>query len=193
VDELAASGDGGLSVYTHKDGLPPYLGVWTDPEHGNDWHLFSDYPADQHERFGWERVKTALALVVPPAGPICDARRSPGNYHLEGRCDYCDAITLSQATLGQVEDRYNEGRVWQYQFEAYRYVFALLSPSGALPYDRETPTDPPVREFARMLLRAKNFEVPETLAEPDGVTPIVPGHATELYAKQRAALAGAEG
>lgn len=55
VDELAASADGGLSVYVLKVGLPPYLGVWVDPEHGNAWHLYSDYPGDQHERFGWRR------------------------------------------------------------------------------------------------------------------------------------------
>src|SRR6201985_780897 len=132
-------------------------------------------------------VETPLARTVPPAGPGCDARRPSANYHFEGRCDYCDAITLSQSTLGQVEDRYNEGRVWQYQFEAYRYVFALLSPHGALSYDRETPTDPPVREFARLLRRARDFEIPEALAEPAGVAPIVLGHATELYARQRAA------
>jgi hypothetical protein len=59
VDELAATGDGGLSVHTLKAGLPPYLGVWTDPEHGNNWHLYSDYPDDQHERFGWKRTAGA--------------------------------------------------------------------------------------------------------------------------------------
>jgi hypothetical protein len=56
VDEMAAAGDGGLSVYVHKAGLPTYLGVWIDLEHGNAWHLYSDYPDDQHERFGWRRA-----------------------------------------------------------------------------------------------------------------------------------------
>jgi hypothetical protein len=59
VDELAASADGGLSVYVQKVGLPAYLGVWIDPEHGNAWHLYSDHPDDQHERFGWKRLEAA--------------------------------------------------------------------------------------------------------------------------------------
>jgi hypothetical protein len=52
TDHLARSAEGGLSYLTHDD-LPPYLGVWTDPEAGNTWHLYSDYPREHHERFGW--------------------------------------------------------------------------------------------------------------------------------------------
>ena len=55
TDERAASVDGGLSVYVDKIGLPSYLGVWLAPN-GGHYHLYSDYPAEQHERFGWERI-----------------------------------------------------------------------------------------------------------------------------------------
>jgi hypothetical protein len=51
VDHLARSAEEGLSYLTGEE-MPPYLGVWADPN-GNRWHLFSDYPADHHERFGW--------------------------------------------------------------------------------------------------------------------------------------------
>jgi hypothetical protein len=54
TDEAAASSDGGLSVYVEKIGLPEYLGVWLAPN-GGHYHLYSDYPAEHHERFGWSR------------------------------------------------------------------------------------------------------------------------------------------
>ncbi len=54
IDERAASADGGLSVYVGRIGLPPYLGVWLAPN-GGTYHLYSDYPAEHHERFGWTR------------------------------------------------------------------------------------------------------------------------------------------
>lgn len=52
VDHLARSAQGGLSYRTGED-LPPYLGVWIDPQGGHAWHLYSDYPPSQHQRFGW--------------------------------------------------------------------------------------------------------------------------------------------
>lgn len=55
TDELAASGDGGISVYVQKVGLPAYLGVWLAPN-GGHYHVYSDYPAETHERFGYVRV-----------------------------------------------------------------------------------------------------------------------------------------
>ncbi|MGX6605623.1 hypothetical protein ACWKSP_26345 [Micromonosporaceae bacterium Da 78-11] len=51
VDHLARSADGGLS-YATGDDIPTYLGVWTSPD-SNTWHLYSDYPPSQHEKFGW--------------------------------------------------------------------------------------------------------------------------------------------
>ncbi len=53
VDQGADAAGGGLD-----DGLPVYLGVWIDPEHGRPWHLFSDYLREHHVRFGWvEQIK----------------------------------------------------------------------------------------------------------------------------------------
>lgn len=51
VNQGADAAGGGLD-----DFLPAYLGVWTDPEAGRRWHLFSDYPAEIHVRFGWRVV-----------------------------------------------------------------------------------------------------------------------------------------
>lgn len=55
TDAEAAVCDGGLSVYVDRVGLPAYLGVWLAPN-GAHYHLYSDYPAAQHERFGWVPV-----------------------------------------------------------------------------------------------------------------------------------------
>lgn len=55
TDEAAASADGGISVYALKIDLPKYLGVWLAPN-GGHYHLYSDYPASHHERFGWSRA-----------------------------------------------------------------------------------------------------------------------------------------
>lgn len=52
VDHLARGAEWGLS-YETEEGLPPYLGVWTDPDHGRPWHVYSDYPPSHHEGFGW--------------------------------------------------------------------------------------------------------------------------------------------
>ncbi|AZM51836.1 hypothetical protein DMA15_03900 [Streptomyces sp. WAC 01529] len=101
-----------------------------------------------------------------PTCPILDA---PDNYHFEGRCEDCDVKTLSRLSLGQVEDRYYAGRTGQDQFEAYVYVWATLSPSGSGGGWRETPTDLNVRRIARKLLRARDFEIPAALEEPDDI------------------------
>ncbi len=55
VDQGADAAGGGLD-----DELPAYLGVWLDPdpEAALPWHLFSDYPAAHHERFGWRMITT---------------------------------------------------------------------------------------------------------------------------------------
>ena len=54
TDAEAAMCDGGISVYVEKVGLPEYHGVWLGPN-GGTYHLYSDYPPETHERFGWTR------------------------------------------------------------------------------------------------------------------------------------------
>lgn len=51
TDHLARSAEGGLSYLT-GEGMPRYLGVWFAPN-GGLYHLYSDYPENHHERFGW--------------------------------------------------------------------------------------------------------------------------------------------
>lgn len=94
--------------------------------------------------------------------PIVD---TPGNYHFEMRCEDCDVKHLSRSTLGNVEDRYRTGRITQDEYEAYCYVWALLSPSGSRPEWRRTPEIPAVRRIARKLLRAHGVEIPSKLAD----------------------------
>ncbi|OQQ13041.1 hypothetical protein B0675_40195 [Streptomyces sp. M41(2017)] len=100
----------------------------------------------------------------------CPAFDEPGNYHFERLCEDCDVKTLSRLNLGQVEDRYQVGRIWQNQFEAYMYVWALLSPAGSRPQWRETPTSPDVRRIARKLLTLRGFDVPAALIENQAST-----------------------
>lgn len=38
-------------------GLPPYHGVWAAPDGSGVWHLFSDYSAGHHLRFGWRQTE----------------------------------------------------------------------------------------------------------------------------------------
>jgi ribosomal protein L24 len=52
TDELARSAEGGLSYLT-GEALPTYLGLWLAPN-GGTYHLYSDYPPEHHERFGWK-------------------------------------------------------------------------------------------------------------------------------------------
>ena len=103
--------------------------------------------------------------------PILDA---PDNYHFEGRCEDCDAKYQSRMTLGKIEDLYHTGRVTQDQYEAYRYVWALLSPTGSSPEWADTPEDPTVRRIARKLLRSRAFEVPINLIEAAEVVELAP-------------------
>lgn len=51
TDDLAWSAAGGLA---YKDPLPPYLGLWLAPN-GGEYHLYSDYPEQVYERFGWTK------------------------------------------------------------------------------------------------------------------------------------------
>lgn len=54
TDELAHMAGDGIA-YETGEALPPYLGVWLAPN-GGHYHVYSDYPAEQHERFGWTRA-----------------------------------------------------------------------------------------------------------------------------------------
>jgi hypothetical protein len=94
----------------------------------------------------------------------CPVLDEPGNYHFEGRCEDCDIAALSRLNLGQVDDRYQVGRVTQSQFEAYMHVWATLSPAGSHAGWRETPKNSDVRRIARKLLRARDVAVPAELA-----------------------------
>ena len=91
------------------------------------------------------------------ACPVADVL---GNYHFEGRCEDCDARTLSRLTLGEVEDRYHTGRVTQEQYDAYDYVHSLLS---GIRYTLAVPVEPAARRIARKLLRAHGDAVPAEL------------------------------
>lgn len=51
TDELAHAAGWGI-CYETGETLPPYLGVWLAPN-GGHYHVYSDYPAEHHERFGW--------------------------------------------------------------------------------------------------------------------------------------------
>jgi hypothetical protein len=104
---------------------------------------------------------------------ICPTFEQPGNFHFELRCEDCDAQRLSRLNLGQVDDRYREGRVTQNGFEAYMFVWAHLSPSGSRAEWREMPTEPTVRRIARKLLTIREFAIPAQLvdAEPVELTP----------------------
>lgn len=50
------------------------------------------------------------------------------NRHLELKCEDCEAHgLLSGVTLGQVEDRYRQGRITQRTFEAYSFIWTQLA------------------------------------------------------------------
>ena len=51
TDHLARSVESGLSYIT-GEALPEYLGVWLAPN-GGHYHMYTDYSAQTHERFGW--------------------------------------------------------------------------------------------------------------------------------------------
>ncbi|MFF2100893.1 hypothetical protein [Streptomyces sp. NPDC058202] len=95
----------------------------------------------------------------------CPTFDEPGNFHLELRCEDCDIQRLAGLNLGQVDDRYREGRITQNCFEAYMFAWAVLSPAGSRAEWRETPTSPDVRRIARKLLGLRGFDVPADLIE----------------------------
>lgn len=99
--------------------------------------------------------------------PIVDA---PDNYHFERICEDCDVKYLSRMTLGQVEDRHSQGRISRDQLDAYRWVWAALSPTGSNPHWRNQPyvTDPDVRRIARKFCRIKGFKIPAEMAGGGG-------------------------
>lgn len=96
--------------------------------------------------------------------PIVDV---PDNYHFEGRCEDCDVKVMARLNLGDIEDRYSQGRLSRDQLDAYRWVWALLSPTRSNPHWCSQPyvTDPDVRRIARKLLRIRDFPVPRILEE----------------------------
>ncbi|MGW2048649.1 hypothetical protein ACWCPF_26210 [Streptomyces sp. NPDC001858] len=95
----------------------------------------------------------------------CPTLEQRDNFHFELRCEDCDVQRLSRLNLGQVDDRYREGRVTQNGFEAYMFVWALLSPAGSRAEWREPPTDPTVRRIARKLLAIRRFAIPLELVD----------------------------
>lgn len=115
---------------------------------------------------------------LPPASPrqllhseeeiTCPIIAGADNYHFEGHCEDCDAKYLSRCSLGEIEDRYHVGRISQDQFEAYSYLWALLSPTGSRPEWRATPEDQTVRRIARKLLRVRGFDIPAELTADGG-------------------------
>lgn len=97
----------------------------------------------------------------------CPILGEPGNYHFEMVCEDCDVQTLSRLTLGDVESRFEQGRVSRDELDAYRWVWALMSSSGSNRHWAHQPyiTDPAVIRIARKLVRARNFDMPAGLAQ----------------------------
>ena len=46
------------------------------------------------------------------------------DMHFEGICEACDVARASHQSMGEVDDRYRQGRVGQDLFEAYMHVWA---------------------------------------------------------------------
>lgn len=92
----------------------------------------------------------------------CTILDTQSNGHFELRCEDCDVWRMSRASMDQVEDWYRVGRVTQDDFEAFSYVFALMSPYRGAPV---APTDTAVRRIARKLLAARSFDVPPELLD----------------------------
>lgn len=91
--------------------------------------------------------------------PIVDA---PDNYHFELKCEDCDVKRMSRLSLDSVDDLYRQGRITQDDFEAFTYVFTLLSPYRGAP---STPDHADVRRIARKLLAVRSFDVPADLLD----------------------------
>lgn len=53
TDESAHAAGWGIARETGET-LPEYLGIWLAPN-GGYYHIYSDYPASHHERFGWKK------------------------------------------------------------------------------------------------------------------------------------------
>jgi hypothetical protein len=62
VTDSAYAAGWGLDHETGRD-LPPYLGVWRAPADGGAWHLYSDYPIELHQRFGWTPTVTPITTT----------------------------------------------------------------------------------------------------------------------------------
>ena len=105
----------------------------------------------------------AIQMLHTEDVATCPLPADPTNHHFELRCEDCDVTTLARLTLGQVEDRYQVGRVTQEQYEAYRHVWAVFSPAGSQPEWRAVPEDPAVLRIARKLCQAKRLDLPAHL------------------------------
>lgn len=101
--------------------------------------------------------------------PTCDVVDAPDNYHFEGLCEDCDIKDLSRLSLDQITGRFEQGRVARNVFDAYRWVWAALSPTGSNPHYRNQPyvVDPDVRRIARKLCRVRGFEVPGEMIDKE--------------------------
>lgn len=102
--------------------------------------------------------------------PIMDA---DDNFHFELRCEDCDIRRLAKMSLGDVVDRWAVGRVTLNQYDAYRWMWAFLSPYDTYAHwcSQTYVVDPDVQRIARKLLRARKIEIsawPAVLAE--GIT-----------------------
>lgn len=89
--------------------------------------------------------------------------------HLEGRCEDCDVRRISRYSLEDVMDRFGEGRVTIAQFDAYRFVWGLLTPYDTYRHWANQPyvTDPDVCRIARKLCRARGIGIPDALVRSD--------------------------
>lgn len=96
---------------------------------------------------------------------VCPILNERGNYHFENLCEDCDVKELARMSLGDVEGRREQSRITLNEFDAYRWVWALFSPSGSNPHWKNQPyvLDPDVRRIARKLCRAKGLLVPAAL------------------------------
>jgi hypothetical protein len=95
----------------------------------------------------------------------CSVLANSDDRHFEGECEDCDARYLSRLNLGQVEDRFEQGRISRNQLDAYRWVWALLSPTGSNAHWRNQPyvMDPDVNRIAGKLCRIRNIDIPAEL------------------------------
>jgi hypothetical protein len=113
-----------------------------------------------------------------PTCPILDA---PDNCHFEMRCEDCDIKHLSRMPLGEVEGRFEQGRVTRNELDAYRWAWALLSPTGSNSHWARQPyvTNSDVRRMARKLLRIRGFAIPAQLIDDQTAEVVVLPEVTE--------------